>query len=189
MDGEESARSTVWEASDADFEAPRLTRIDPTRGDSKLALSPAPGETRVELLTQADRVVGRIVRGDDGTWLESSSGSWAITRPRTWRGWRLDLVRQDAAVGALSYRPSPVRLGGVFLAGGQRYSLHWPVLAAGWRLRDNSGQIIAMIRPRRYTGYDVDLRPAAALDDPLVLLVLASCWLIAREPQGFPSSA
>jgi hypothetical protein len=188
MPGDEAIRWSM--GADGDAGRPRrLTGIDTARGDAKLMLRPADDGSGAQLLMQSDRPVGALTTGDHGTRLETPSESFAIERSAvSWRGWRIELVRQGTGMFSLSFKPAPVWPGGVFITNaGQRYKLRCRVFSAIWHLRGAGGELIATLRPDKFRlEYDIELEPAAALADSLVALLLASCWMIGRLPWGVP---
>jgi hypothetical protein len=192
MGGDESTRWPTLAEGDGGFGPGRLTRIDAARADAGLTLREADDGSGRQVLTQSDRRVGALVTGDHGTRLETADGSFVIRRsPVTWRGWRLELLREGAEVASLSFKPALLRPAGVFMApAGGSYKLRYRLFNPTWRLHDPAGELIAAFR-RAKSGldFDIELAPAAALVDSVAALLLATCWAIARVPWAAPGGA
>jgi hypothetical protein len=179
VDGDAGARPIEPQARDPDLERRPLERLDPN-GSPKLVLMPELAST-ASLLWQAERVVGALVTDEDGSRLESLGESWTVAVQMTRRGWQAQFIR-DGAAHSLQYNPTFVRPGGVFRLGGERYTLRVPLFGGIWSLRDGAGEPIAKLRELTNSPLiNVDLRLTRAAAVPVVPLVLASCWVIARE--------
>jgi hypothetical protein len=163
--------------------------------DASLALIPQSLFPRERWrLEQAGRPVAAIEQTTAGWTLSTAAERWvaAVRRRPRHLGWHLEFTPADGGRSVLSYYPRTVLAGGkLVLAGGDRYKLcRRPPMGAGWELVAIRGGDLARLtlwtsRPgaAKVYGPHSGLRPAAAREPNLLLLLAAVCVALAIHHQ------
>jgi hypothetical protein len=140
-------------------------------------------------LTQAGWHVGLIEMTDEGSWLEGLGERWSVRVGRGRVGFLIEFARAGAVGPTLTYRPN-LRAGGSFeYAGQHRYRLAVSPLRGFWTLIGERRVKLAKIRYVRASGggvagMDLEPYPAAVTEPRLLVLLLASCFVLITQPAG-----
>jgi hypothetical protein len=148
--------------------------------------SPAVLQSADWSLTQAGSPVGLIEVTDDGTWLEGPGERWSVRVGRGRVGFVIEFAREDAFGPVLTYKPN-LRAGGSFDYAGNRYGLAVTPFRGYWTFKGERRVKLARIRYVRArakgeAGMEVEPFPDAATEPRLLVLLLASCFVLVTQP-------
>jgi hypothetical protein len=143
------------------------------------------------ILEQRTHRVAAITRTPSGWSLTTASQRWqaAIRRRRHRLGWHIEVTPPGTDAPVLDYQPATLRAGGTLeLANGARYRLRRVQAGDDWILaranRDDLARIARRIKPPSGSALAQDrtgLRPAAAHEPDLTLLLAAGCAAITAQ--------
>ena len=160
-----------------------LARLNPVGLKELWFSSPLDVPLGVWTLRQAGEVVGTISQAaGQASRLELAGECWTAGLGRNWRGWWMEFSRAGTGE-TISYHPRGLR-GGAFASGSRTYRLRLPLFGGKVSTLENDvGAPLASIA--RHTAVRGETRigigEAAVGETRLLVLILASCLVIARE--------
>jgi hypothetical protein len=162
--------------------------FDPQSPAALRTVAPFTGPGPDWSLAQGSSQVGLIEVTDEGTWLAVPGERWSVRAGRGGAGSVIEFAPTEAAGSIITYRPN-LRAGGRFdYAGQRRYRLAVSPFRGFWTLRGEQRVELAKLRyvahpGKGEAGMDVEPCPAAATEPRLLVLLLASCFVLVTEPR------